>query len=796
MKKLYLLIFLFFSVFLTFTSTPVSGQHWLGYANSSYAGTNGMYLNPATMANNKYNLYINLAGFNVNFFNDYLQLNTPYSPWRVATNKVPAEYLDSNGTPDWKDSYMLENLNGKNKNISFMSEVRGPSVLFSIGHKNTIAIGTRVRTAVQILDMNENLARIFRWGTSKNQPAFSGPDGLSYDVLYNQNDFAINVNAFAEYSFTFSRLVMERKDQALKLGITVKRLTGLYSTYFQNNPGSSIVVYDTDSIGLVNSNIEYGYVSENYYTDGNNKPTVGRVLGKDKLGSGWGFDLGFAYEYRPDYKNYPYKMDKVKRYDRSAVKPKFRIAAALTDLGRINYNNPKWVGQRALAKNATVNLGQTDTLKTLLDDFGQEAENANGFDKFNTGLGKLIGFSSSKTSFFSKLPTTLNLQFDYNIQGNFFVNATYVQSLRKKGSIGMRHFSQLSVTPRYERKWIDAAIPIVINNDFRSLNFGMFLRLGPVFAGSDRIGSLLFNTRNLYGMDFYAGICIPIAYKKPRDRDNDMVSDKYDLCPDSAGLVKMHGCPDRDGDGIGDADDKCPDMAGPKSTKGCPDTDGDKITDDMDKCPDVPGKLEFDGCPDTDGDGIVDTADACPDKKGTKQMNGCPDTDGDGIADNEDDCPNEKGTKELKGCPENKPKPQPKDTAVITKKPEKQVLPDNEEKVLKEVFESLVFASGSLEIEPESYPALDNLAKLLNAKKTYLVSIEGHTDNIGDASNNLALSLKRAQAVKKYLMDKGIDGKRIFTEGYGQTRPVASNATPEGRKKNRRVEFLIMRLTE
>lgn len=799
MKRLYRLLNYILLFILLSTGQKATAQHWLGYANSSYAGTNGMYINPANMANNKYNFYMNLVGLNVNFHNDYIKLNTPYSPWRVLTNKVADEYLDSNGTPRWEDSYLLENLNGKNKNFSFMTEVRGPSVLFTVGPKHTFAIGTRVRAAIQVLDLNENLARIMRWGTSPTSAAFSGPDSLSYGALYGQNDFAINANVFAEYSFSYSTLVYENKSQAFKAGITVKRLTGLYSTYFQNKPGGGIVVHSPDSIGFVNTSIQYAYVSENYYTANDADLSLSRILFKDKLGAGWGFDLGFTYEYRPDYKNHRYTMDREKRYDRSAVKPKMKIGAALIDLGSINYNNSKWVGERVLPANATLDIGKTDTLNRMFEDFGQETENYDGFARMNRYIDTLIGFQAANNSFKSKLPSTLNLQFDYHIAKNFYVNATYIQSLRRKGQTGMRHFTQLSVTPRYETKLIDAAVPIVINNDFRSLNFGMFFRIGPFFLGSDRIGSLLFNSRNLYGMDIYTGLCIPIAYKKPKDRDKDMVSDRRDMCPDSAGVWKLKGCPDRDNDGVGDSEDKCPDMAGSKKTRGCPDTDGDGILDDEDKCPQLAGEKEYNGCPDTDKDGIIDTADACPELKGLPAMNGCPDGDGDGVTDTADQCPDEKGLKDNFGCPEKKE--EPRDTVVAKEEPKvepkKEPKPmQAEDKILQEAFDNLTFETGSDVIKDESFEALDNLARLLNAKKNYLVSIEGHTDNIGDPAINLSLSKRRAQAVKKYLISKGIDGKRLFADGFGSSRPIASNATPEGRKKNRRVEFLIMRLAE
>lgn len=806
MKNTYKLIGSLF-IFVFFINSSVKAQHWLGYANSSYAGTNGMYLNPATMANNKYNFYMNLAGVNVNFHNDYMKLAMPYSPWRGVTGNIPQEYKTASGNPIFDNAWLAENLNGKNKDVSLMTEVRGPSFLFSIGPKHTVAFGTRVRAAVQLLDLNENLARIIRWGTDPLNPAFSGPDSLSYNTLYGQNDFTLNANAFTEYSLSYAGMLYEDDANALKVGVTVKRLTGLYSTYFQNKPNGGIIVYDNDSIGFVTTSLQYAYINENYYTDNNADLSPSRILFQDPLGKGWGFDIGFAYEYRPEYEKFRYTMDGRKRYDRSSVKHKFRVAASVVDIGGINYNNTKWVGERVLPANLSRDLGQVDTMRRMFDDIGQDANNQEGFARVNDYISRVSGgFAEENNSFRTLLPTTLNLQFDYNVYGNLFLNATYVQSLRRRGTVSMRHFTQLSVTPRYESQWFEAAVPLVINNDFKSVNFGIFLKMGPLFIGSDRVGSLLFNSKNLFGMDVYAGVAIPIAYKKPRDRDLDMVSNKKDQCPDVAGVWKFKGCPDTDKDGVADKDDRCPDVAGVKSMKGCPDTDKDGVTDSLDLCPEVAGDKELNGCPDTDKDGIVDSDDECPEVAGIAKFNGCPDSDGDGVADNKDDCPNEKGFKQYNGCPE--PiieEAEPIDPPTVTEPKQPKVTPQpttpqpeeqNENKVLQEVYDNLEFETNSAVIRKESYKTLDNLVTLLNKKKNYLISVEGHTDNVGDPATNIVISRQRAAAVKKYLTDRGIKSDRIFTEGYGETKPIASNASAEGRRRNRRVEFLIMRLAE
>ncbi len=299
-----------------------------------------------------------------------------------------------------------------------------------------------------------------------------------------------------------------------------------------------------------------------------------------------------------------------------------------------------------------------------------------------------------------------------------------------------------------------------------------------------------------------------IAYtpeqKKPKaDRDHDGIADGDDACPDVAGIASedktKHGCPpveapkDRDKDGILDADDACPDVAGVASTDktkhGCPlpkDRDQDGILDDNDACPDVAGIADPDpkknGCPppkDTDGDGIPDEKDACVDIKGIATQDpathGCPpDTDGDTIRDDKDACPADKGRADpdptKNGCP----------TVRVT---ETEVF----------ILEQVQFDTAKATIKKVSDKLLDNVAGVLKDHPELLkLEIQGHTDAKGVKISNQVLSQSRAESVKKALVKRGIDPKRLSAKGYGQDKPVASNDTEEGRTKNRRVQFTIV----
>lgn len=237
---------------------------------------------------------------------------------------------------------------------------------------------------------------------------------------------------------------------------------------------------------------------------------------------------------------------------------------------------------------------------------------------------------------------------------------------------------------------------------------------------------------------------------------------------------------DRDGDGILDPDDKCIDVPGVPEYQGCPipDTDKDGVLDPDDKCVDVPGLKEYQGCPapDKDGDGVLDPDDECIDVPGVPEYKGCPipDTDGDGILDPDDACPKEpetqNGFEDQDGCPDQAP-----DTATFTG-----------------VIEGIFFDVDQATIKSTAAPKLDNAIETLKKFPSLRIEVSGHTDSKGNDQYNTDLSQRRAEAVKQYMVDRGIDAGRIETRGAGENEPIASNASRPGRAQNRRIEFKLL----
>ncbi|CAL1517068.1 OmpA family protein [Chitinophaga sp. MM2321] len=159
------------------------------------------------------------------------------------------------------------------------------------------------------------------------------------------------------------------------------------------------------------------------------------------------------------------------------------------------------------------------------------------------------------------------------------------------------------------------------------------------------------------------------------------------------------------------------------------------------------------------------------------------DSDGDGVSDFFDKCPGTPDSAKVdgSGCPLPVP---------VVQKEEKVVITEEDTRIVKEAIQNLEFDFAKSSIKPHSYAALDRVADLLKRKNLNL-KLSGHTDNVGSKERNLALSRERAESVKQYLVEKGVNASKIEAVGYGMTQPIASNKTAAGRQKNRRVEFTI-----
>jgi outer membrane protein OmpA-like peptidoglycan-associated protein len=250
---------------------------------------------------------------------------------------------------------------------------------------------------------------------------------------------------------------------------------------------------------------------------------------------------------------------------------------------------------------------------------------------------------------------------------------------------------------------------------------------------------------------------------------------------------------DKDGDGLLDDVDKCPEEPevynGFEDADGCPDdpdSDNDGIADSKDQClldaEDKDGYLDDDGCPDVDNDldGVLDGADKCPNKPedtdGFEDADGCPDPDNDGdtVADLDDWCPNTPGQVggERPGCPK-------KSALIVVTAKEIRIT----QQIQFEYYKAVIKGDVSFKI-------LDEIVSVLRDNAKIAIEVQGHTDNRGNAKYNEKLSQSRADAVRAYLVQHGIEPARLTSKGYGMSLPLVPNTTDGNRAINRRVQFI------
>jgi outer membrane protein OmpA-like peptidoglycan-associated protein len=713
-------------------------QSIIGYPYDNYSGVHGMLQNPASVAGSKYKVNINFFSFGTSAGNNAYELKN---------DKV--KKFDFSDLTENKDYF--KSSNADKKNLWFNTEILGPSFMFTSGKKSGVGLYTRARTLVNEFNLSDKTFRYFG----------NGNDGI-YDQPIQESMLQFKAHAFAEAGLTYGRIIWSAPHHLLKMGVTGKYIVGLAAASFYSNK-LAVNIAKNDIINQLEGDVNVRYSDNLDAVDDD----FDEVLKKLSDNRGWGMDVGFSYEWRPESSGWlttdqtPYKL---------------RLNASLNDLGSVKYANSKH--GNSYSANAT---GKTT------DDL--DKKDGEDFDEYFTRLESqgILKSYAHVDKMKVKLPTTFRFDADYHIYKRLFINAGTIVNLinRDKNQTSAQYATTFTVTPRLEKKWFSIYTPLYYNTLNKKATWGAGMRLGPLFLGSGSILSNVLGKQNVASADVHLGLTMSIYQRvrthrhksKPVDEPKEevkpqpVVEPRVDTVVKSVEVIKevTH---DKDNDGIVDEKDECPEVAGEVALAGCPDKDKDGVADKNDKCPDVAGTAKYNGCPipDTDGDGINDEEDKCPAVAGIAKYNGCPipDTDGDGVNDEQDKCPATPGKPENGGCPEIK------------------------QEVVKKVAiaaKAIYYMSGKDIIQKVSYPKLDVVVKVLKADPALQISIEGHTDNIGKPETNLKLSAKRAQAVKNYFIKKGIAESRITAQGFGDSKPIAPNKTPQGRAKNRRVEL-------
>ena len=619
--------------------------------------------------------------------------------------------------------------------------------------------------------------------------------GMKKDETFNFDASLLHFDAYgyAEGGVTFAHQFGEK----LTLGVTGKYLWG-----------GACIQTDFDDIKITGSIDEWvltgkaeimaSYPGLVAYTNSEGKLRVENEL-DDVEWTDFKGNKGFALDLGGTYK--PFK--------------RLTLAASIKDLGHINYTQN--VARIKMQKDfhytgAEFKGSERDTITHEKDpgelDFkkyegeAEEVFTTNGTDKFKQKLNTKIYAGASfdlikilSVGFLSKTTLTNGKTWqEFSVSANLHP---------------LRMLSVNGIYSMMNGKW--GVVGAGVNVNFAFINVFAAVDNIPLHYGKDMKNNYLFPDK-LASARFNIGLGLIIGSRERKDKrkareeeedrnksiledswrngpeadfvdsDGDGVQDSTDKCPDTeAGApVDDEGCPlDSDGDGVPDYLDQCPGTPYGTSVNetGCAlDSDNDGVNDTNDRCPGTPSGVTVDshGCPlDSDGDGVADYLDKCADTpSGTKvDATGCPaDSDNDGVPDFMDNCPDVPGVSENNGCPEIK---------------------QEVKQVFKQALNGIEFETNESKIKQTSYPILNDIVKIMKDNPSYKLFIKGHTDNDGDSDKNLKLSQDRAAEVLEYLKDKGVSESRMHSAGYGDTRPVVPNNTPENKAKNRRVEFEV-----
>ncbi|GGE99293.1 hypothetical protein GCM10011383_07670 [Hymenobacter cavernae] len=356
-----------------------------------------------------------------------------------------------------------------------------------LGEKQSVAVSSRVRSALQGNNISQELIR--------NTLAKFDVKGRAAN-----NTFNLNLNAFAEWDVTYARVLTEEGPHFLKAGVTVKRLMEAGSAYLQAKTvdyeiiDKATAVNDT-TVRLHNLDATFGYSNPDAFDDLDAKTAAKWLTSGGAPGTGWGADFGVVYEYRPDAEQYRYRDAKGKEHaDHGRNKYHFRVSAAITDLGSIRYD------KQAVAYNATKvrNLGVSES-----------DINGGNIGNFYQRVSDIVRAQqqAKEDHFRAGLPTALNVDVDYHVGWKLYANAAVSQGLRGRYAVGMRTFSYVAFTPRFETRWLELAAPFSLINNYRIPAYGLAARLGPLTVGTNNLPAL-FSSSNPYGANVFAELSL------------------------------------------------------------------------------------------------------------------------------------------------------------------------------------------------------------------------------------------------------------------------------------------------
>jgi len=418
-------------------------QSYVGFSADNYNGVHGVIFNPSAVVDSRFRSDINLISVSSFLGSDFFS-------------------LDLNAILESEDGFNFDSdlsKNAKDNNQFFLNiDILGPSFMFNINGKNSIAITTRARAFFNLNNINGELYE----GLTNNFD-------VNENFEFQNNNLSGTMHVWGELGFTYGRILMERDRNFLKGGLTLKYLQGS-GGLFAESPSMSG---------------NFDAVSKNLTTTGT--ASYGTTPGFDNqdvdfsnLSSGIGADIGLTYEYRPEFSR--------DTLSKKLTKYKFKLGVSVTDLGSISYDESSF-NTYDLNNNVDTEIFQDSDTETILN------ENYQGTEEII--VAKI------------NLPTALHLLVDYQIRRRLYLSLQSSLSLvADDKEFANRIINTFTVSPRLETRWLSVYLPLSLRQ-YDGLAMGAGLRFGPLMVGS---GSAITNliSDSSKTTDVYLGLKIPL----------------------------------------------------------------------------------------------------------------------------------------------------------------------------------------------------------------------------------------------------------------------------------------------
>jgi hypothetical protein len=447
-------------------ATFAHAQHIAAISVSNYAGINSVHLNPALNGYSKYNWHINLVGAWANANNNYLTLKLPYSAYRLLRDDVPYVYLTENGNPEFREEWLKENTSSNRKHMNASASVFGPSFMVKV-KSWTLGMVSSAHAFGRANGVSRNLAHAAFMGFDTARGAFT-----YFDKDRTIQPFTVSANSYAALGGTAAKSIKLKWNQELIAGVTLKKIWGFGGSYFQTGP-LSVTYADEDSIAWSAADMKFSDYSSN-------------------RGKGMGADLGLVYVYHDkEFRQGGGYKDKHPWY-------KYKLGISVLDIGRIKYPD---------AFQARIANTEPSGIRYSNGDQSQSDPQGASGNYMSSLFERMPGYYTTTVTETIGLPTRLALTADHQFSRYHFISAQVVQSLRSRQSVHMRQASYAMIAPRYERKYFEFSLPVLLEYDYSALRVGASMRLGPLYLGTNSLMSFLY-TRHIKDADFYIGITI------------------------------------------------------------------------------------------------------------------------------------------------------------------------------------------------------------------------------------------------------------------------------------------------